>query len=407
MVPFAEALKVVLARTPILPTCRVPIQQAGGCYLAESVAAPFDVPRFDSSAMDGYAVRLSDVETASPNLPAKLKLLGVVRAGEISHEAISSDTALKVLTGAPLPKSAEAVVMKEHAEEQNGYVLIRRSVARDENIRRAKQEYWSGQTALKAGTYITPPVVGLLASFGMASVMVRERPRVALIVTGDELTLPGAPLHDGQIYDANSYSLSSALRLLPVELTYVAHSGDDLAALQRDLSLAFARVDVIITVGGASVGDFDFVKEALARLGVHLHFSTVAMKPGKPTIFGTLEDQTRERLIFGLPGNPVSALVCFHLLVRPALLKMLGAAEVLSSRVTAMLGSTLRKETGRLEFVRGRLVHEQGRSMVYPTLGQESHMLGGIAAANALIHFPAEAVELNEGESVVVEMLAW
>ncbi len=407
MLSFDRALQMVLEKTRPLPVHRIPLQEAPGHFLAEPIAAPFAVPRFDNTAVDGYAVKLRDVESACEESPARLKLAGTVRAGESSSVEVASGAALKVLTGASLPASAEAVVMKEDAEEQDGYVIIRHRASFNENIRRAGAEFLANHVVLEVGMRVTPPVIGLIASFGLNSVAVHRKPNVALIVTGDELMLPGVPLQAGQIYDSNSAALSSALRTLPTELVFLALTADDLTSLQRDISLALTRADIVITVGGASVGDFDFVQEALARCRAHLHFTGVAMKPGKPTVFASVVSENREQLIIGLPGNPVSALVTFHLFVRPALLKMLGAREPLAARTAATLGSALQKKPGRTEFVRARLIHEHGVWTAYPTTGQESHMLGGLAAADALIHFPAELTELPVGATVVVERLAW
>ena len=407
MFSFEEALRSVLEKAQLLPIESVSLQEARGHFLAEAIAAPFTSPRFDNSAVDGYAVKLRDVESASEKSPARLRLLGTVRAGADSAHEITFGSTLRVLTGAPLPASAEAVVMKEDAEEQDGWVMIRRRAQRDENVRHAGAEFQANQVALAAGTHVTPPVIGLIASFGLSTVMVHRKPKVALIITGDELAPPSVQLQAGQIYDSNSAGLSTALRALPIELVFLALTADDLISLQRDISLALTRADVIITVGGASVGAFDFVQEALALCGTQLHFTSVAMKPGKPTVFASVESANSEQLIFGLPGNPVSALVTFHLFVRPALLKMLGAPEPLSAHFTATLGSALQKKPGRLEFVRAKLIHENGGVMAYPTLGQESHMLGGLAAADALIHFPAELTKLPAGIPVVVERLAW
>ncbi len=407
MFSFEQALQSVLEKAQPLPIESVSLQEARGHFLAEAIPAPFASPRFDNSAVDGYAVKLRDVESASEESPARLRLVGTVRAGADSSLEIVSGSALHMLTGAPLPASAEAVVMKEDAEEQNGWVTIRRCAQRDENVRRAGQEFGANQIVLEAGERVTPPVIGLIASFGLSTIMVHRKPKVALIVTGDELIATDARPQAGQIYDSNSVALSSALRALPIELVFLALTADDLTSLQRDIQLALARADVVVTVGGASVGKFDFVKEALSRCGAHLHFSSVAMKPGKPTIFASFVNGDGDHLLFGLPGNPVSALVTFHLFVRPTLLKMLGAREPLAGRMPASLGSALQKKPGRMEFVRAKLVHEKGGVTAYPTLGQESHMLGGLAAADALIHFPEDLTELPAGAPVVVERLAW
>jgi molybdopterin molybdotransferase len=407
MISYTEALEIVCARTSVLPSERRRLAELAGHYLAEAISAPFDMPRFDNTAVDGFAVRVPDVAGATPETQVVLRVTGTIRAGDAAFGEIVSGTAVKVLTGSLLPAGTEAVVMKEYTEESEGIVIVRCAVSPGEDIRRHGEEFRKGQTVLSVGTRVTPPVVGLLASLGMESALVRRRPRVALVITGNELVDPGKILCDGQIYDSNSPALVSALRELPVELVSIATCPDELDLVKESIRTALSMADVIITVGGASVGDRDFVKEALRESVVDLHFTRVAIRPGKPVVFGTASSPEGPRLVFGLPGNPVSALVCFAVFVRPALLKMLGAENSATPLFKALLGADLRKKAGRMEFVRARLVEEDNQRMVYPTSGQDSHMLGGIATANALIHFPAEAEALSAGEWVTVERLPW
>jgi molybdopterin molybdotransferase len=407
VIAFEDACALILDNAHPRGTIIRPLDEMLEYCLAEEVMAPFDLPSFDNSAVDGFAVRMADVESATPHSPVSLHLQGIIRAGERLEHDPGRGACLKIFTGASLPAWVEAVVMKEFAEEQEGLVAFKGSAQRGENIRRAGAEFRKGERVLQSGTRITPPVLGLLAALGIGQVRVYEPPRVALIVTGNELIAPGDELILGQIYDSNSCSLAAAIRSMGVSLVSVQRAHDDLVELMSYLASALEQADVLLTVGGASVGEFDFVKDALRKLGAHTHFTQVAMKPGKPTVFATIERKGARKLIFGLPGNPVSALVAFCVLVHPALLKSSGNRDTDMLQVSAILKTDLHKITDRHEFVRGRLMVDKGHSVVEPTTGQDSHMLGGLAQANGLIHFPAGECHLAAGRTVLVELLPW
>ncbi len=407
MISYDEALATVLAQAEPLGTERVPLEALAGRFLAEPVAAAFDFPIFDNSAMDGFGVRVADVRDATPEAPARLRLLGEVRAGDAGEGDLAPGTATRILTGAPVPPGVEAVVMRERCEERGGEVLVAQAARPGENIRRRGEEFRAGDAALPAGARATPPVVGLLATFGCASAVVCRRPRVAVLVTGSELTTPGEPLRPGHIYDSNSPMLSAALAGLGIEEARVQRVPDDLASTTRHMAQALEWADLLLTVGGVSVGDYDFVKDACGALGIETLYWQVAIKPGKPNYFGVHPSGRGRQMVFGLPGNPVAAALSFTQLVRPALLKMMGAREVLAPRAPAVLTADLRKKPGRLEFVRGVAREEGGRLVVTPTAGQESHMLGGIAPANCLLPFAADQAFLAAGTPVVIEWVQW
>ncbi|MCX6601529.1 MAG: molybdopterin molybdotransferase MoeA [bacterium] len=410
MISFEAARSLVIEHAHPLPIATVALEEAAGRFLAEEIKAPFDMPRFDNSAVDGFCVRLADVEKASNETPVALRLAGTIRAGEAGGRGPGAGEAVKIMTGAPVPQGTEAAVMREFCEESSGTVTVHRSAQAGENIRRAGGEYRQGQTVLSAGTRCSPPVLGQLVSLGMTGVAVHARPRVAIISTGDELVAPGGELGEAGVYDGNSVALAAACHALGVRERSVRHVSDKLEAVIEVLRQAVSEADVVITVGGVSVGDYDFVRDALAAVGAHTHFTRVAMKPGKPNVFATAPAQDasgKTRLLFGLPGNPVSALVSFHHFVRPALLLLMGAREVSPLLVSARMGTPLRKRAGRLEFVRATLAYEEGGVIAYPTGGQDSHMLGGLCAAQCLVHFPAEAVKLDKDEPVTVELLSW
>ena len=410
MISFEAARSLVIEQAHPLPVAMVALEDAAGRFLGEEIKAPFDMPRFDNSAVDGFCVRLADVEKAGNQTPVALRLAGTIRAGEAAGGAPGSGETLKIMTGAPVPKGTEAVVMREFCEESGTTIVVRRCAQAGENIRRAGAEYRQGQTVLSAGARLSPPVVGQLACLGMTRVSAHLCPRVAIISTGDELVEPGAELEEAGIYDGNSVALAAACHALSVRECRLSHAPDKLDAVIRALRQALSEAEVVITVGGVSVGDYDFVRDALAAVGATTHFTRVAMKPGKPNVFATVPAGNRSgetHLLFGLPGNPVSALVSFHHFVRPALLILMGAADVSPSLIPARMAAPLQKRAGRLEFVRAALVCQDGRLIAYPTAGQDSHMLGGLCTAQCLIHFPAEAVKLDKDEAVIVELLSW
>lgn len=408
MIPFNEALALILDQVAPFNKISVGLEGLSGYVLAESVTATMMTPRFDNAALDGFGLRAAEVAEAAREAPVRLRLCGTLRAGKDGGQTqLPTGCAVKIFTGAPIPDGVDAVVMKEDCQERDGDVLVAKAVRPNENIRRAGEEFQPGQVVLPAGVRVTPPVIGLLATFGYTAIPVYRKPEVALVVTGDELVPPGQPLHPGQIYDANSYAVAAALEGLHIPVRGVYHAEDEREILTGRLREALESADVVITVGGVSVGEFDFVRVACADLGFTTHIWKVAMKPGKPSYFATRGTGVERKYVFGLPGNPVSALLTFRLIVRPALAKMLGAPAANDLQLPAMLTTVLKKKAGRKEFIRGVACSNDGRLEVTPTVGQESHMLGGLALANCLIHFPADESSLAPGTTVTIELLDW
>ena len=292
--------------------------------------------------------------------------------------------------------------MQEYTETKDNSIEFKTSTKPGENIRRKGEEFRKGQTVIQKDTLITPPVIGLLANLGVASAWAYRKPKVTLISTGNELIAPGKPLKSGQIYDSNTYAMAAALKAISIEQVSILHAKDTHAATVKAFSKALADSDMIISLGGISVGAFDFVKDVAEGLGIETLFWRISIKPGKPVYFG----RKSKKIIFGLPGNPVSALVTYHQLVQPALLKMMGHTEA-THELRAQLTHPLKKKAGRQEFVRGILTTRNGRYEVTPTIGQDSHMLGGLAAANCLIHFPSDSEKLEPGATVHLERLSW
>lgn len=399
MIPFNKALALVLKNCRVLGKQQIKIENASGFFLAENINSRYDIPFFDNSAVDGYGINSKDLT----KLPAKLKISFNVCAGDYTKLKICHGEAVKIMTGAKIPSGVSAVVMKEFTEEINGFVKINKKVKEGENIRRCGEEFKKGTKVLKAGTQITPPVLGLIASLGYGKCLVFKKPKVTVIVTGSELIRPGEKLKPGKIYESNSYSISACLKELGINDHKVVVVKDNKMIIKKHISKALKVSDVVITVGGISVGDYDFVKDIVTSLGVKSVFTKIAIKPAKPNYFGVLGS----KLIFGLPGNPVSALVSFNKLIKPAILKMMGAKNLANFMTRALLTTDLYKKKGRLEFVRGFFEQRNGNILVTPCKFQGSHMLSGIAGANCLIYFPEKSNFLPKGKKVELEFLSW
>lgn len=406
MITFQEALAKVMAEARTLGSETVALPHLLNRVLCEPLSARHEQPAFDSSAVDGFGVSVADVAGASAGAPRRLNLIATVRAGDEPKVALRAGCAIKILTGAPVPPGVEAVVMREYCREAPGEVVVERGASPGENIRRKGAEFTSGQEVLPSGVAADPAVVGLAATLGYDALKVFRRPRLAVLSTGDELVAPGLPLAPAKIYDSNSYALAACASALGLDCLSL-NAADDRQSTEKALRAALSQADVVISAGGVSVGDFDLVKDVAEQIGVETIFWRIAIKPGKPVYFGRWAGAGREcdGLFFGLPGNPVSCLVTFHQLVKPCLAKMSGLTAVANGTVQATLTSPLRKKAGRMEFVRAVL--DTTSNTVTATGGQDSHMMGGIASANALIFFPLEAEAIEAGSTVSVQPLRW
>ncbi|MEO3875299.1 gephyrin-like molybdotransferase Glp [Nonomuraea sp. B12E4] len=385
-------LAEILATIRPLAPLELELEQTLGTTLAEEVTSPVPLPPFDNSAMDGYAVRAADVAGA----PVRLPVIDDVAAGSVELRAVGPGHAVRIMTGAPLPAGADAVVPVEWTDGGTASVLIDRPVEAGNAIRRAGEDVQAGEIVLKPGIVIGPAQLGIIAGVGRRRVWARPRPRVVVISTGAELIEPGTSLLPGQIWDSNSYTLAAAVREAGGEGFRAGSVEDDPAVLLDQLDTHLVRADAIITSGGVSMGAYEPVKEALSPLGT-VRFEKVAMQPGMPQGFGVLgEDRVP---IFALPGNPVSSFVSFQLFVRPALNKMRGLSGEVLETVTARLTGKLRSPAGRRSFLRGVLASD---GTVSPVHGQGSHQLASLALANALIVVPEDVTEVAEGTSVEV-----
>lgn len=401
MISVAEAKKIILENGLPKREKEIPLAEAFEKILAQDVAARCDVPLFDNSAMDGFAVFADDTRGASPHSLRALKIGGELRAGDAPRHPLKKGEAVRIMTGARVPPEATAVVMREQAREEGGQVLIEIEAAPGDHIRRRGEEIRAGDKALGKGTRLGPAALAFLASVGVSQVPVYLPPKVGLLVTGSELVPFGGKLKPGQIYETNSIALKAALAQSGVAEISVALAKDDKAALAAAAEKLLRRSDCLIVVGGVSVGDWDFSKEILDRCGVKTLFWKVAQKPGKPLYFGRTKDKT----VFGLPGNPASALVCFYEYVRGHLCQAMGSARPLLPSVPATLRGEIRKKPGVAYFLRGTAVKKNSHLEVVPSPGQESYRLGSFAESNALIALPENGTEYFDADTVEVHLL--
>jgi molybdopterin molybdotransferase len=404
--PMAELISIERARELIAERVRrtgsegVVLREALGRVLAAPVSAVEDVPGFDNSAMDGYAVRAADTAGAAAGDPRRLPVVDEARAGHPADRSLGAGEAIAISTGAMLPAGADAVVRVEDTSREESDVLIGTEVPEGKSIRRAGEDVRAGARLIPAGTRIGAAELGALAAVGVAEATCARRPRLTVLLTGDELVEPGEPLGPGQIRDSNAYSVPPLAAGAGGEVTSVNVIGDDLDATVEALRGAL-EADVTVLCGGVSVGEHDHVRAALGSLDVEEVFWGVALRPGKPTYFGVAPGGG---LVFGLPGNPVSAMVTFVLFARPAVLAMQGASAT-AERISAQLGSGHRKVAGRAEALRVRLEAGPDGWLAHPTGPQGSHVLTSMLGADGLAFAPADRDELLAGERIEVELL--
>lgn len=401
VISVEEAKSLILENTNILDSTVIPLSQAKGHVLAEGIISPVDLPFFTNSAMDGYAVRSVDAEKSGESNPTLLKVVGTIRAGDFPDYSLESGEAAKIMTGAPVPKGADSVVMVEYTEEKDGIVKVKKPVTPGENIRYEGEEIKKGEIALEAGTEVTPATIGFIAELGIDKIKIYRTPKVALVVTGEELVGIDEELKPGKIRDTNSIALQSALFGEIAETIFLGRAKDEASDIEEKLKNGLKCCDVLLITGGVSVGDYDYVKEVLNKLGVEGIFWRVSQRPGGPLFFG----KRGKSLIFGLPGNPASSLVCFYEYVRPALRRMTGKRNLHLLEIEATLMDELRKQPGKTNFVRG-YVEKKGDSFYVKSTGfQGSHMLKSFALSNCLIVFPKDSTHLPPQSRVNVHLL--
>ncbi len=396
MLSVDDALARILGALAPLPAEQIAVADGLGRVLAGDVAARRTQPPAAVSAMDGYAVRAEDVQT----VPATLKVIGQAPAGDAFAGTVGAGEAVRIFTGGPLPGGADAVVMQENAQAGDGTVTVLESVDAGRFVRPAGLDFRAGDVGLKAGRVLTARDVGFAAAMNVPWLMVRRRPRVAILATGDEIVMPGDPIGPSQIVSSNSIALAAVVRVFGGEPCMLGIAPDDRDALAA-MAAGAAGADLLLTSGGASVGDHDLVQSVLGEIGFELGFWKIAMRPGKPLIFGHVGDTP----VLGLPGNPVSALVCAMIFLRPALARMLGAADAEAApRLTARLTEPLGENDERQDYLRAKLGNDDGGGLVVtPFSRQDSSMLAMLAAADCLILRAPHAPALDAG--TVVEIL--
>jgi molybdopterin molybdotransferase len=420
-----EALeRITAAFAPLEEYERVPILDALGRVLVEDVPADIDIPPFDNTAMDGYAVRAEDVASATPERPVALRVVGQIAAGAGAPRPLGHGEAYRILTGAPLPPGADAVVPYEYTDghgfggwsagagevagAQEREVRVFRAVARGDNVRYAGEDQRKGEVMLRAGTVVRPAEVGALASLGRSLVWVYRRPRVAVLSTGDEVVPIDRPLGPGQIRDANSHALAALIRHYGGEPILLGIAPDRPEAVRQGLLAGLERgADLLLTTGGVSLGSLDVVKQVLRDEG-EIAFWSIDMRPGKPLVFGRL----RGVPIMGLPGNPVSAMVTFELFARPAMLRLAGHRRLRKVEVMATAVQPISNRSGREHFMRGIVSRRPGEGgepewVVRLTGEQGSNILTSMVKANALVRLPKSKTHVEAGERVRVLMLDW
>ena len=386
MIPVREAIQRILAHTPTLPPESIPLSQALGRILAEDIIADADLPPFDRAQMDGYAVRAADVQKT----PAELRIVGESAAGAGWHHEMKPGEAVRIMTGAPVPEGADSVQQVELTREVNGAgtVEILEPAQTGRSIVRQAAEIKAGETVLRAGEEINAQAIATLASFGYAQVRAGGRPRVAVMATGSELVnVDQKPARD-QIRDSNNYTIEAYAKLAGATVERVPLAGDDTELLKRQMATALEHCDMLITSGGVSMGVYDFTKTAFRELDVEIFFERVALKPGKPTVFGKLGD----KLVFGLPGNPVSVAVTFNLFARTALRAMQSAKEAMLPEVTTVLERDVKASPDRESYLPAVLrTDEHGRMLAAPLKWGGSSDFVSFSRANGLIIVPAGA----------------
>lgn len=394
MISFEIARQALLEIAPILDKEFVSLDQALGRILAEDLYARFDLPRFDNSAVDGYALCLDGEQD-------RFDLCGQIQAGQGAELQLRPGQAARIFTGAPIPAGTIAVVMQENVQVYDNFIVIQKSVQKGQNIRRAGEEFQQDQKVIEAKTPINPPILGLIATMGIAEIPVFRKVKASLLITGDELRSAGQVLSDGQIYDANGPALGAALGQFGVEVQTIGPVADTREAVNNALAQC-ANSDLILSAGGVSVGDFDWIRTCVLESNFEEVFWKVAIKPGKPFFVAKSDKQ----IFLGLPGNPVAALVMMQIFVRPLLRQMHGL-QPWNALETLPTSTPIRHSTGRLEWCRAQINGWGATQTLCVLRGQDSHMLGAMSRAQVLIALDPERSEFQAGECIPFHPISW
>ncbi len=396
LITFEKAKKLLKKALFTLEPVIIPVKSALSYILAEDIYSPLDLPPFTNSAMDGYAVRFKKIGDISFKLRK-----GEIRAGNYKKIRLKPGEAIKVFTGSPLPLDTDAVLMKEFAEIKDDILYAEKEIKKGENIRFKGEEIKKGEKVFSKGSYLNPAGIGFLSTMGIKEVKVIRKPRVYVIITGNELIEPGKKLKEGKIYDANSFSLSAALQLSGIKEVEIKGIKDDFEKIKREFYKALDFADIVLFSGGISVGEYDFVRDLMGKEKVRTIFYKVKQKPGKPIYFGIFEKGGNKKLIFALPGNPASVLVCFYEYVYPAIKALSGFKDIFLPEKKFILLKDIRKKRDRIWFLKGKLKGD----FVLPLDFQESNMLSSFAKADCLILAPKNRRYLKRGKKIKVHLL--
>ena len=400
MIQVQEALDKILSQIQFKGVEKIPLDQALGRVLAEDVVSRVNNPPLDNSAMDGYALIAQDIQSATPENPVKLEVVEEIAAGYTAKGTLKPGQTMRIMTGAPIPPVADAVLMQEDTQKDGNSILCLDRADVEENIRRAGEDVKIGEGVLKKGTTLSPAHIGMMAVVGRSQIAVSQRPTVSILSTGDEILELDETPQGPQIFNSNGHMLAAQIKSAGGIPLYLGIAKDTEKDLMEKFEWAL-KADIVVSSGGVSVGDYDLVKSSLQKMGQDMLFWKVAMKPGKPLAFGRIGKIP----IFGLPGNPVSSFVSFEQFVRPSLRKVLGCSDLSHKTVQAKLTRTIHKKPGRLHFLSSIVSWTDGEYTVTPAGEQGSGILKSAANANSLLIFPLEADEIKQGQEVAVQLL--
>lgn len=400
MITPKKALQIILKDIRPLDTVEILSMESLGYTLAENIFARVNIPPFDNSAMDGFAVRTEDVSSASLNNPLELSILADQPAGYVFKKRINKGECLRIMTGAVIPQGSDAVVRKEDTRVRNNKVMIYARMKKEENIRKTGEDVKKGDKIIAKEIVISPAEIGMLSSLGKDKIKVIRKPKVAIIITGDEIVEAGIPLTEGKIRNSNGPALRSQVLTCGAEPIYLGIVTDNKEKMKIIIKKALA-FDIILTSGGVSVGEYDFLQAVLKDMKFKLKFWKVAQRPGEPLLYGTIE----RKPVFGLPGNPVSAMVCFEEYIRPMLLKCMGRLKLFRPEIEAELKQDLRKKKGREHFLRVFVEKEKGKYIASLTGPQGSGILKSMVLANGIALIPSSQESLKKGSKIKVQLI--
>lgn len=393
--------EILEQQTPCLKIEEVHILESLDCVLAEDIKSDINIPPFDRSPLDGYAYKAEDTVLASNNSPITLKVIDDIKAGYVSKQTIGKGQAIRIMTGAKVPEGANVIIKYEDTEFNEEYVKIFHALKADENIVRMGEDIKSGEIALNKGCIIGPAEIGILATLGFSSVKVYAKPKVAILATGDELIDIDGKMEDGKIRNSNSYMTAAQVKRLGIDSIILGSCKDNIDEAMSILEENLKWADVIITTGGASVGDADIIKDVFQRLGAEVLFWKVKVKPGSPIVAAKLED----KILFGLSGNPAAAYITFEQFVRPMLMRMMGKVKVKLMEVTSILDSDFTKVSGQNRYVRAFTYVKDGKYFTTLPDKHSSGVLSSLTGKNSIFFVPGGTGPYNKGDTIKVELL--